>query len=105
MPLGKIISILDKKRFGFLQSDSVDGDVFFHQSVVAGRFDSLAVGQQVEFELQDESTPARARRVIPRGRAERSVGPEKRDGPPARPATLWVCDEAESGKSPRLDLS
>jgi cold shock protein len=53
MPQGTIRKLVSDKGFGFISS--TDGtDVFFHHSIVAdGQFDSLEVGQQVEFTVDN----------------------------------------------------
>ena len=53
MPAGTIKKLVQDKGFGFIATN--DGtDVFFHHSIVADRqFDSLEVGQQVEFTIDD----------------------------------------------------
>ena len=54
MPAGTIKKIVQDKGFGFIASEQ-GGDVFFHHTTVADRqFDSLEVGQQVEFTLDGQ---------------------------------------------------
>jgi cold shock protein len=51
MPAGTIKKLVQDKGFGFI-STSDGTDVFFHHSTVAdGQFDSLEVGQKVDFTL------------------------------------------------------
>ncbi len=69
MAVGKIKKLVSEKGFGFIQSDSGQ-DVFFHHSTVADSgFDGLAEGQQVEYTVDDASSPKgkgpRAASVVP----------------------------------------
>jgi CspA family cold shock protein len=49
MPAGTIKKLVQDKGFGFI-SGSDGADVFFHHSTVADQqFDSLEIGQQVEY--------------------------------------------------------
>ena len=53
MPAGTIKKLVQDKGFGFI-STSDGTDVFFHHSTVAdGQFDSLEVGQKVEFTIDN----------------------------------------------------
>jgi CspA family cold shock protein len=53
MPQGTIKKLVQDKGFGFIAS-SEGGDVFFHCSTVPDdQFDTLEVGQPVEFTLDD----------------------------------------------------
>jgi CspA family cold shock protein len=54
MSAGTIKKLVQDKGFGFIATS--DGqDVFFHHSTVADQqFDSLEVGQQVEFEIDSQ---------------------------------------------------
>jgi cold shock protein len=54
MPAGTIKKIVQDKGFGFISSS--DGtDVFFHHTTVADRqFDTLEVGQPVEYTLDSQ---------------------------------------------------
>lgn len=60
---GKISRIVRDRGFGFIQSSESREDVFFHtSSLVAGGFDDLQEGQNVEFEVQpDPRDPRRSR--------------------------------------------
>ncbi len=50
MPKGTIKNLIDR-GFGFIQSESGGGDIFFHRSDLEGvEFNSLRAGQEVEFE-------------------------------------------------------
>jgi CspA family cold shock protein len=54
MSAGTIKKIVQDKGFGFI-STSEGTDVFFHHTTVAdAQFDSLEVGQQVEFTLDSQ---------------------------------------------------
>jgi cold shock protein len=53
MPQGVIKKLVSDRGFGFI-SQSEGTDVFFHHSaVVDPGFDSLQVGQAVEYEIED----------------------------------------------------
>jgi CspA family cold shock protein len=53
MPQGTIKKLVQDKGFGFI-STSDGTDVFFHHTTVADRqFDSLEVGQAVDFTVED----------------------------------------------------
>ncbi len=55
MPKGTIKKLGDR-GFGFIQSESGGGDIFFHRSDLEGvEFNSLREGQAVEFEKGQES--------------------------------------------------
>jgi len=56
MPMGTVKKLVQEKGFGFIARS--DGpDVFFHHSSVADRqFESLAIGQSVEFTIDDSSS-------------------------------------------------
>ena len=63
MATGTIKDVVTDRGFGFIQSDGRSDDIFFHSSSVAsGDFDSLRVGQTVEFEIEaDPRNPSRSR--------------------------------------------
>jgi CspA family cold shock protein len=64
MPQGTIKKIVSEKGFGFIGGDR--GDVFFHHSVVeGGGFESLQVGQTVEYEEGQGPRGPRAENVRP----------------------------------------
>lgn len=69
MAVGKIKKLVQDKGFGFIQTEGGQ-DVFFHHSTVADQgFDTLAEGQQVEYTVDDASSPKgkgpRAASVVP----------------------------------------
>lgn len=62
MATGTIKTLTDR-NFGFISLDGRD-DVFFHASALQGEsFDSLRVGQQVEFDVEND----------PRGKGDRAA--------------------------------
>jgi CspA family cold shock protein len=67
MPAGTIKTIRDDKGFGFITPDGTSGrnDIFFHSSAVGGMgFNSLQVGQRVQFDEEpDPRDPSRRRAV------------------------------------------
>ncbi|MGQ0635196.1 MAG: cold-shock protein [Planctomycetaceae bacterium] len=51
MPMGKIKKLVQEKGFGFISADQGE-DVFFHHSAVTNHgFESLTVGQAVEYQV------------------------------------------------------
>lgn len=50
MPIG-IIKKMTDKGFGFIKMEGSE-DIFFHNSVCNGQWDSLHEGQQVQFEME-----------------------------------------------------
>jgi cold shock CspA family protein len=77
--VGKIRNIPHGKPYGFIQSQSDGKSYFFHSSQFGGIWDTLRVGDGVQFELADHSGKIQANCVetIPGtpGRAPRIVGP------------------------------
>lgn len=70
MPQGTIKKLVSDKGFGFIESDGGKRDMFFHVScLVDVEFDSLQVGQAVEYEIGQGPKGPRAEniRVINRG--------------------------------------
>jgi len=64
MPQGTIKKLVTDKGFGFIGGDR--GDMFFHCSAVQdGTFESLAVGQAVQYEIGDGPKGPRATSVRP----------------------------------------
>ena len=64
MRVGKILSIATDKGFGFIQPATGGGsDVFFHCSVVDATFDSLTIGQEVRYVLDESAEKPRAKSV------------------------------------------
>ena len=62
MPNGTIKKLVSDKGFGFIEGEG--GDVFFHHSAVEeGGFDTLQVGQQVEYEEGESAKGPRAETV------------------------------------------
>ena len=63
MATGKIKNLVKDRGFGFIQVDGGSEEVFFHStSVASGEFDSLNVGQTVEFDVEaDPRNPRRSR--------------------------------------------
>lgn len=63
MPRGKIASVVSEKGFGFIKPNDGGEDLFFHGSSIDQSFDALAVGQEVEFEVDQSAAKPRANRV------------------------------------------
>jgi CspA family cold shock protein len=65
MPTGKVKWFNDSKGFGFIEQESGE-DVFVHHSAIQGEgFKTLAEGQTVEFELEEDAKGKKAINVIP----------------------------------------
>ncbi|TSC57748.1 MAG: cold shock protein (beta-ribbon, CspA family) [Candidatus Peregrinibacteria bacterium Greene0416_19] len=62
MATGTIKTKTDK-GFGFIQSAESD-KIFFHSSACNGQFDSLAIGQTVQFDLEQGEKGPRAVNVV-----------------------------------------
>jgi cold shock protein len=61
---GTVARFMDDKGFGFIQRDSGGSDVFVHHSAIQGSgFKSLAQGDRVEFEVQEDAKGPRAANV------------------------------------------
>jgi len=59
MPQGTIKKLVADKGFGFISGER--GDVFFHHSAVAdGGFDDLQEGQNVEYQVEQDSSKGRS---------------------------------------------
>jgi len=63
MAKGTIKNLIKDRGFGFIQVEGGSEEVFFHStSVASGDFDSLNVGQTVEFDMEaDPRNPRRSR--------------------------------------------
>lgn len=63
MHTGKIKKVIHNRGFGFI-SDTDGRELFFHQSsVLDNKFDSLAEGQAVQFEVEKSDKGPRATNV------------------------------------------
>lgn len=63
MPSGKIKKLVADKGFGFIQGDR--GDLFFHLSALQETaFESLQVGQSVNYEEEEGPKGPRATAVV-----------------------------------------
>jgi len=58
MATGTVEFFHDRKGYGFIETDDVDDDVFFHMEDVGGP--DLEEGQEVEFEIEDADQGPRA---------------------------------------------
>ena len=65
MPTGKIKRLMKDRGFGFIRGN--DGqEIFFHRSSLEGiAFESLAEGQDVDFEVEHSPKGPRAGKVRP----------------------------------------
>ncbi len=67
MPTGKIAGVVVDKGFGFIQSDEGGEDLFFHHSAINCPLESLAVGQEVAFEVDSQAAKPRAMNLTIQG--------------------------------------
>ena len=74
MPTGTI-KTKTEKGFGFITMVGSD-DVFFHNSVCNGEWDNLAVGQQVEFEMEKGPKGPKATSVVAVAAGGAAAGPD-----------------------------
>lgn len=66
MEIGTVKWFNNVKGFGFISSETVEGDIFVHYSVIEDEgYRSLKIGQQVEFEYTTSDKGATATKVIP----------------------------------------
>lgn len=63
MATGTIKTKILEKGFGFIQVEG-SADVFFHNSACNGQFESLAVGQTVQFDLEQGDKGPKAMNVV-----------------------------------------
>lgn len=66
MELGTVKWFNNVKGFGFITSDSVEGDVFAHYSVIESEgYRSLKIGQKVQFEYSVSDKGVTATKIVP----------------------------------------
>ena len=64
MPVGHVKWFNDRKGFGFIGQESGD-DVFVHHSAIQGEgFKTLYEGEEVEFEIIEDSKGLKADKVV-----------------------------------------
>lgn len=63
MATGTIKTLMKDRGFGFIQVEGGSEDVFFHSSSLEpGAYDSLSMGQRVDFDVEpDPRNPSRTR--------------------------------------------
>jgi CspA family cold shock protein len=62
---GKITRIVKDRGFGFVKMDGSEEDLFFHHSALdEGAFDSLEVGQTLEFDTAPDTRDPRRSRAV-----------------------------------------
>lgn len=62
---GKVKKFLDHKGYGFIEVDKEDEDVFFHYSEIVGYgYKTVAEGQEVEFNMEENEHGKYARHII-----------------------------------------
>ncbi len=64
MYFGTILSISTDKGFGFIQPAPGGADVFFHCSAVDAEFNSLTIGQTVQYVPDESAEKPRAKSVV-----------------------------------------
>ncbi len=69
MPVGQVVSVVLDKGFGFIKPGGGGTDVFFHNSALNCPLDTLAVGQEVEYEVDPAAVKPRAKSVTVKGGA------------------------------------
>ena len=72
MFVGKILSISTDKGFGFIQPMSGGADLFFHCTAVDTDFNSLTIGQQVQYVPDESAEKPRAKSVVTGRDAQRT---------------------------------
>ena len=77
MFVGKILSISSDRGFGFIQPMSGGADLFFHCTAVDTEFNSLTIGQQVQYVLDESAEKPRAKCVITGTNAQRAKQPAR----------------------------
>ena len=66
MPNGKIVKLFKDKGYGFIRSDEVAKDLFFHRSSIQEKsFELLEINDGVDFELGESAKGPRAENVVP----------------------------------------
>ncbi len=90
MLTGKILSLVADKGFGFIKPAAGGDDLFFHCSAVDVLFSSLAVDQEVQYEIDASAEKPRAKTVKAGTGSQRPAayfkGSYSRDSrPPVRP--------------------
>ena len=73
MFVGTVRSMSTDKGFGFIQPASGDVDVFFHCSAVDTEFESLTIGQQVQYVPDESAARPRAKSVVTGGDGQRTT--------------------------------
>ena len=63
METGPVIRLVRDRGFGFVRTQSNDEIFFHHSTLPPGVFDSLREGQEIEFDVEDDT----------RGRGKRAV--------------------------------
>lgn len=96
MPVGHVISLTPQKGFGFIRPEGAEDDLFFHKSVVNCRLESLEIGQEVEYQVDEDADRPRAKSVRARdvSKAEpsrSSDGPRPSRRPRRDPAIPTEC--------------
>ncbi|WP_306053003.1 cold-shock protein [Natronococcus wangiae] len=61
MPTGTVAFFNDTGGYGFIETDEIDDDVFFHMEDVGGA--DLEEGQEVEFEIEQAEKGPRAKNL------------------------------------------
>jgi len=62
---GEVKRIMDYRGYGFISSDDIDGDIFFHYTELKNiNFNELKVGHEVEFEIREDPRGPQAENIM-----------------------------------------
>ncbi len=93
---GQIQSLSTDKGFGFIQPAAGGPDLFFHCSSVDAEFDSLTIGQRVQYEPDESAPKPRAKSVVTGTATPRKERPRTRERSSADanrpPQAVEACD-------------
>lgn len=81
MPTGKIAGVVTDKGFGFVKPDGGGEDLFFHHSAIDCPVETLAIGQEVSFEVDANAAKPRAIKLKIQGE---KLSPSTSHGKPSR---------------------
>jgi len=61
MPTGTVAFFHDRKGYGFIESDEIDDDIFFHMEDLGGP--DVEEGEELEFEISQTDKGPRATNI------------------------------------------
>jgi CspA family cold shock protein len=91
MPTGQIVSIVAEKGFGFIKPTNGETDIFFHISALNCPLESVQVGQEVEYEVDDSAEKPRAKSVVVPGVKGFEPGARRYAGRRSEPVVKLEC--------------